>query len=114
LFVLQTTFSDAQTNLIHLKEIRKGTSPIKNKIIESFANHLYLPPKALPSIITMVLGHPLRLGAGSNYRGVCVSPWFLHAPDVGCTHTEWEMGTLPAREQGGDHGNGAVKMGMGR
>lgn len=68
--------------------MRKGTSPIKNKIIESFANHLYLHPKALPSTVTMVLGPPLRLRAGSNYRGVCVSPWFLHAPDMGCTHAK--------------------------
>lgn len=112
MFVLQTTFSDAQTNLIHLKQMRKGTSPIKNKIIESFANHLYLHPKALPSIVTAVLGPPLWLGA--ILEECVLVPGFSMALTRAAPTPRREMGTLPAQEQGNDHGNGAMVTGTGR
>lgn len=90
---MQTTFSDAQPNLIHLKQMRKGTSPIKTKIIEWFANHLYLHPKALSST-----GSPLCLGAvmEESVPGFSM-PLMWAAPTP-----RWEMGTLLAWEQGDD------------
>lgn len=110
LFVLPTALPEAQANLIHLKQVRKGTGPIKNSITESFANHLcLLHPKALLSMASVAQpSSGWELGAVTGEQ-VSFSIPLAQAVPV----PSWDLGMLPVWEQGCAHGNGEMLTGTG-